>query len=60
MDARKRLAWSLHRCPDGYEGPCWGPGTEDYKRADEQIAAQRQCDREDSHEQQDSANPGRV
>lgn len=36
---RDRLARRLHRCPDGYEGPCWGPTAADYADADAVIAA---------------------
>lgn len=29
----------IHRCPDGYEGPCWGPTRSDYERARANLAA---------------------
>lgn len=29
----KRLAYEIHKCPKGYEGPCWGPNPEDYEEA---------------------------
>ena len=28
-----RLAREIHRCPDGYEGPCWGPTDADIGEA---------------------------
>lgn len=35
---RYKLARKHHRCPEGWEGPCWGPTDEDYAWADAQIA----------------------
>lgn len=34
IQARAR---ELHRCPDGYSGPCWGPTYEDVHRATEMV-----------------------
>ena len=26
-------AWRIHRCPEHYDGPCWGPTAEDRHQA---------------------------
>lgn len=31
--AVRALAREIHRCPEGYEGPCWGPTREDIAQA---------------------------
>lgn len=38
LTERERLAWQHHQCGYRYEGPCWGPTTDDYAWADAQIA----------------------
>jgi hypothetical protein len=34
IDAEARR---IHRCPEGYEGPCWGPNPEDRTQAHENL-----------------------
>lgn len=39
--AVRAYAARLHRCPDGYEGPCWGPTEEDIEMAKRALGLAR-------------------
>lgn len=36
LSERRRKALERHECPEGYEGPCWGPTKADFEAVDQE------------------------
>lgn len=45
----ERLARRIHRCPTGYEGPCWGPTKEDHELARYRLTEILGCPNPSNH-----------
>jgi hypothetical protein len=45
----ERYARRIHRCPEGYEGPCWGPTEEDRHTAKQRLTAVIGCSSPANH-----------
>lgn len=44
-----RYAARIHRCPEGYDGQCWGPTAEDKHTAHSRLVTILNCTQPQSH-----------
>jgi len=45
----QRLAARIHRCPEGYDGPCWGPTDDDRALAKHRLTVVMNCPEPANH-----------